>query len=424
MLLLKTSYWKLLLCVQIILFVLCAHALAGSWSSLGEGLGGTVGSLTVYGDSLIAGGFGLSPQKIAAWNGSSWNSLGPGAYDGPVNCLALYESTLVIGGTFDTAGGVAADNITSWNRTSFSPLGSGTDNTVEALAVFKGRLFAAGRFNQAGGVEVGFIAAWNGNSWSAIPGTNSYIFDLTVYNDTLHDDTLLVAGGWFTEAGGVPANHVAAWDGNSWRALGSGMNDGIYALTTYEDKLIAGGGFTIAGGLPAIHIAAWNGSEWDTLDHGLNGPGVDTWVYGLGVYKDLLIAGGGGFTVAGSNCIGAWNGSSWLPLGSGMNGPMPYVFALTVYKGRLVASGSFSTAGGVVSPSIAVWTECGDANGDGTVNISDAVSLIAYIFSGGPAPSPLLAGDANCDSAVNISDAVYLIAYIFVGGAAPCAGCK
>jgi len=62
----------------------------------------------------------------------------------------------------------------------------------------------------------------------------------------------------------------------------------------------------------------------------------------------------------------------------------------------------------------------GDANRDGTVNISDAVYLIAYIFAGGTAPSPLLAGDANCDSTVNISDAVYLIAYIFSGGPAPC----
>jgi len=63
----------------------------------------------------------------------------------------------------------------------------------------------------------------------------------------------------------------------------------------------------------------------------------------------------------------------------------------------------------------------GDANRDGSVDISDAVYLISYIFSGGSAPAPLLAGDANCDSAVDISDAVYLIAYIFSGGAAPCA---
>jgi hypothetical protein len=67
---------------------------------------------------------------------------------------------------------------------------------------------------------------------------------------------------------------------------------------------------------------------------------------------------------------------------------------------------------------------CGDASGDASVDISDAVYLIAYIFSGGPAPNPLLAGDASCDLSVDISDAVYLIAYIFSGGPAPCAGCK
>jgi hypothetical protein len=67
---------------------------------------------------------------------------------------------------------------------------------------------------------------------------------------------------------------------------------------------------------------------------------------------------------------------------------------------------------------------CGDANADASVDISDAVYLIAYIFSGGSAPSPLIAGDASCDSAVDISDAVYLIAYIFSGGSAPCTGCK
>ena len=66
---------------------------------------------------------------------------------------------------------------------------------------------------------------------------------------------------------------------------------------------------------------------------------------------------------------------------------------------------------------------CGDANGDGTANISDAVFMIAYIFSGGDAPDPLLSGDANCDGSSNISDAVYMITYIFSGGPSPCANC-
>ena len=63
----------------------------------------------------------------------------------------------------------------------------------------------------------------------------------------------------------------------------------------------------------------------------------------------------------------------------------------------------------------------GDANGDGAVDISDAVAEISYIFAGGPPPIPMEAGDANCDGSVDISDAVYLISYIFGGGPAPCA---
>jgi hypothetical protein len=69
---------------------------------------------------------------------------------------------------------------------------------------------------------------------------------------------------------------------------------------------------------------------------------------------------------------------------------------------------------------VVVTSNTGDANGDCFVDISDAVYLIAYIFSGGSAPIPYRAGDVNCDDIVDISDVVYLIAYIFSGGYPPC----
>ena len=75
---------------------------------------------------------------------------------------------------------------------------------------------------------------------------------------------------------------------------------------------------------------------------------------------------------------------------------------------------------------LSFWVEvdlCGDATGDGVVDIDDAVYLIAYIFSGGPAPEPLNVGDVDCTEAIDIDDAVYLIAYIFSGGPVPCADC-
>lgn len=66
---------------------------------------------------------------------------------------------------------------------------------------------------------------------------------------------------------------------------------------------------------------------------------------------------------------------------------------------------------------------CGDADGTGIINISDAVFLIGYIFGSGQAPDPLESGDCDCNALVNISDAVYLVTYIFGGGPAPCDAC-
>ncbi|MEZ5359279.1 MAG: C10 family peptidase [Candidatus Zixiibacteriota bacterium] len=62
---------------------------------------------------------------------------------------------------------------------------------------------------------------------------------------------------------------------------------------------------------------------------------------------------------------------------------------------------------------------CGDANGDSTVNVGDAVYLINYIFKSGPSPIPEEAGDADGGGSVNVGDAVYLINHIFNGGPAP-----
>ncbi len=103
------------------------------------------------------------------------------------------------------------------------------------------------------------------------------------------------------------------------------------------------------------------------------------------------------------------NGSAWVNITTSLDLP------------NNIVCGQTST----LSPFVVAYPSylCGDANGNGTRNISDAVYLINYIFAGGPAPSPVIAGDANCSNAVSISDVVYLINYIFSGGAAPCAAC-
>ena len=38
---------------------------------------------------------------------------------------------------------------------------------------------------------------------------------------------------------------------------------------------------------------------------------------------------------------------------------------------------------------------CGDASGDGNVNVGDIVYLLNYMFPGGPAPDPLESADVS-----------------------------
>ena len=63
---------------------------------------------------------------------------------------------------------------------------------------------------------------------------------------------------------------------------------------------------------------------------------------------------------------------------------------------------------------------CGDANADESINVSDAIWIINFVFEGGNPPDPLMSGDVNCTGAVNVADAVWIINHVFAGGNQPC----
>jgi hypothetical protein len=225
------------------------------------------------------------------------------------------------------------------------------DKAAMTLMRWNNNLYAGGMFTNAGGVLANYIAQWNGSGWTALgSGMNDNVWALAVYGSNL------VAGGQFSAAGGTPANRVAKWNGSSWDALGSGLNDQVRALAAYGSNLYVGGMFTTAGGSPAARIAKWNGSSWEPLGAGLGivSGFYDPWVDALLVLSDTQVYAGGWFTSAGgkpASYIARWNGSSWEALGSGMNGA---VYALAAYGDDfLYAGGGFEVAGGKVCTSIA-----------------------------------------------------------------------
>jgi hypothetical protein len=61
----------------------------------------------------------------------------------------------------------------------------------------------------------------------------------------------------------------------------------------------------------------------------------------------------------------------------------------------------------------------GDANVDGERDVSDAISILGYQFSGGRDLGCCDAADVNDDGVLDISDAICLLSFLFLGGPPP-----
>jgi len=61
----------------------------------------------------------------------------------------------------------------------------------------------------------------------------------------------------------------------------------------------------------------------------------------------------------------------------------------------------------------------GDADGDGSTALADAVGLVGYLFLAGAGPDCAESADANNDGAIDITDAVTILNYLFLAGAPP-----
>jgi len=57
----------------------------------------------------------------------------------------------------------------------------------------------------------------------------------------------------------------------------------------------------------------------------------------------------------------------------------------------------------------------GEANGDGTVDLSDAISVLSFLFLGGEAPACLDAADVDDDGQVDLTDPIAILGHLFLG---------
>jgi len=60
----------------------------------------------------------------------------------------------------------------------------------------------------------------------------------------------------------------------------------------------------------------------------------------------------------------------------------------------------------------------GEANGDGSIDITDAVKILSYLFTSGELTC-VSSADSNDDGIIDITDGIYLLSWLFAGGIAP-----
>lgn len=290
------------------------------------------------------------------------NPFATGGLNGPVYAMQVYAGQLVAAGAFGSAGGKPASNIARWDGAHWWPLENGISNLspddgftpyVSGLGVHDGGLIVVGAFTRAGDAPTSNVARWDGGAWHPLGGT----FDGIVYTaDSYGGD--LVVGGRFTRIDGVSRRYFARWNGTEWRSANLGPNELVSATVHWDSRLVAAGAFTRADNAPASGVAVWNGAWWEPLGAGMSGGDPRTWVFALTVFRGDLIA-GGVFTHADGqlvNGVARWDGQSWRPLGAGiLSREDVFVFALASYDDRLFAGGAFTHAGGERVNYIAAW---------------------------------------------------------------------
>lgn len=379
-----------------------------TWQTMGAGPNNHVYSLTSWDPDgegpltprLVAGGVfnaandGAVPNRVAVWDGVSWQGLGTGM-DGWAERVRAVTSwdpdgagplppRLVAAGYFTVAGGVAVKNVAKWDGVAWSAMGDGLgvgfDNEVEQLTTWDpdgpgplpALLVASGTFLFSGSRAVERLAWWDGSLWQPFPAGLLAAPNVIGSWDADGEGPLLpvlVAGGG--RVGTTEQCFLSRWDGAAWQTIGAAPATGAFDAVAFWDpdgsgplhsQPVVTGRFTEVGTVRLNNVGRFDGAQWQPLGLGTDGTIkalVDWDPDGVGPQSARVVAGGDMDVLGGSvvNGVSSWNGTRWEVMQTGMNGPVSALVSWTPPGGSAlaVAGGAFTVAGGVSARSVAAW---------------------------------------------------------------------
>jgi hypothetical protein len=338
-----------------------------------QGTRSDVVALAPYqGEVLAAGHFALCGAPpgytwaagLATWDGNEWHPLPWHSVYDPPQVLHVEADTIHAGGYFDSWYGPKQPvPVLRFDGHSWSPFDT-LSLAVTGITRYQGDLYIAGRRASLDSPPLGGVYRWNGSRWETVglaqggdfPGVNA----MAVFQGKL------VAGGDFDHIGGIPAQAIAAWDGNHWAAIDPApLLEGIRDLVIHDTDLIAAASVT-----QGSEVLRYDGKSWIEL-------GVIRSVVRLGNVEGQLFAGGWLYQPGWDmrpNGVARWDGHEWKRLGSGTN---EIVREFLSHDGHVYMAGWFTQAGGKSSFGMARW------DGLSTLQPREAPSALV-----GVAPNP------------------------------------
>ncbi|MBI5363919.1 MAG: hypothetical protein HZA53_12120 [Planctomycetes bacterium] len=205
--------------------------------------------LFACGDFQVIGG--VVALRVASYRAGTWSTVGGGLPGTVTRALCVYDAgageELYAAGTFEASTGRC---IKRFDGVSWTDVGTNLRGYGYAMAVYDAgagpELYLAGSQLNLDGFTAFGLMKWNGTTWTpiALPGGASSAFAMA-----LHDDGNGLALYVGTNAG------VAQFDGVHWTVLPASAA----ALASFDagegPALHLGGSFTSAGGVPSFHFA-------------------------------------------------------------------------------------------------------------------------------------------------------------------------
>jgi hypothetical protein len=230
--------------------------------------------------------------------------------------------------------------------------------SANSLKVINGDLYVGGGFGTRFGAQGNGIAKYNSitQKWDSV-GTG--VDNGNVNSIELLNGEIYLGGDFQGVMPGPPyapyTKYFVKWNGSQWLPVDTAspiLNSPVRALK-FRNELYIGGDIYTGN----FHfIAGFDGTTWNDMQGGVDGfPGS---VFAMAVYKNKLIV-GGDFQNAASNTIqtnfiASWDGSKWDSLGSGLNNSIRSLTVDTV-NDVLYAGGDFTMAGGGPVHFVAKW---------------------------------------------------------------------